>query len=287
MGLSLVALRCRTADRTPRAMRGVETLAPLLGEPPRAWRRARSGARPRRAAVPYDEDLRDSRGCLLEAGGQVDDALDGGRVPVLLAGDCSIGITTLPVGAARTARASRCSGSTPTPTTTPRPRPRAATWAAWRWPAPAASGTPASTDTIASDRVVLAGVRDLDDGERDLLGASGVTVIGASNVETLVAVKNALDGAPVYVHLDLDVIDPEHFPAQFPAPGGLHPEKLYDLAEAVVEDCELVGLEITAFEAPDDPASTPRRRRPPCAWSSPSLTACRAIVRVRSSTSHF
>ena len=102
---------------------------------------------------------------------------------------------------------------------------------------------------------MLAGVRDLDDGERDLLGASGVTVIGASNVETLVAVKNALDGAPVYVHLDLDVIDPEHFPAQFPAPGGLHPEKLYDLAEAVVEDCELVGLEITAFEAPDDPGA--------------------------------
>ena len=185
----------------------------------------------------------------------MDDALDGGRVPVLLAGDCSIGITTLPSALrhgqgikvlwldahARLQHAGHHHA--------------AATSAAWRSPAPAASGTPGLTDTIASDRVVLAGVRDLDDGERDLLGASGVTVIGASNVETLVAVKNALDGAPVYVHLDLDVIDPEHFPAQFPAPGGLHPEKLYDLAEAVVEDCELVGLEITAFEAPDDPGA--------------------------------
>jgi arginase family enzyme len=111
------------------------------------------------------------------------------------------------------------------------------------------------TDTISSDRVVLAGVRELDEGERELLGRSGVTLIGASNLETLVAVKNALDGAPVYVHLDLDVLDPEHFPAQFPAPGGLAPDKLFDLAEAVVEDCRLVGLEITAFEAPDDPAA--------------------------------
>ena len=78
-------------------------------------------------------------------------------------------------------------------------------------------------------------------GERELLERSAATVIGASAVETLVAVKNALDGAPVFVHLDLDVLDPEHFPAAFPAPGGLHPDKLYDLLDAVVEDCELVG----------------------------------------------
>ena len=48
------------------------------------------------------------------------------------------------------------------------------------------------------------------------------------------------------------MLDPEHFPAQFPAPGGLHPDKLYDLLDSVSEDCELVGLEITAFEAPKD-----------------------------------
>jgi arginase family enzyme len=77
-------------------------------------------------------------------------------------------------------------------------------------------------------------------------------VIGASVVETLVAAKNALDGAPVFVHLDLDVIDPEHFPAAVPAPGGLHPDKLYDLIDSVLEDCELVGLEVTAFEVPED-----------------------------------
>ena len=107
-------------------------------------------------------------------------------------------------------------------------------------------------EPIPPERVVLAGVRDLDDGERRLLEHSPATVIGASAVETLVAVKNALDGAPAFIHLDLDVLDPEHFPAQFPAPGGLHPDKLYDLLDSVTEDCELVGLEITAFEAPED-----------------------------------
>src|SRR4051812_18673961 len=44
----------------------------------------------------YDDDLADSRGCLLEAGGQVDDALAARRFPALVAGDCSIALTTLP-----------------------------------------------------------------------------------------------------------------------------------------------------------------------------------------------
>jgi arginase len=108
-------------------------------------------------------------------------------------------------------------------------------------------------DTIPAERLVLAGVRDLDTGERELLERSAATVIGASVVETLVAVKNALDGAPVFIHLDLDVLDPEEFPAAVPAPGGLSSDKLYDLMEAVAEDSELVGIEVTAFEAPGDP----------------------------------
>ena len=102
------------------------------------------------------------------------------------------------------------------------------------------------------ERVVLAGVRDLDAAERELLAASAVTVIGAS-LETLVFTQNALDRAAVYVHLDLDVLDPATFPAWMPAPGGLTPDKLYDLLEAVVGECEVVGLEVTDVEAGEDP----------------------------------
>ena len=79
-----------------------------------------------------------------------------------------------------------------------------------------------------------------------------MSVIGAS-LETLVATQNALDRAPIFVHLDLDVIDPDRLPAEFPAPGGLAPDKLLDLLEAVVGECEVVGLEVTAFCAPEDP----------------------------------
>src|SRR3954463_4172970 len=94
MTVSLVALRCRTSDRTPQAVQGVDALAPLVGK--RLGREARAiGAPGEMTAQTWDEDLRASRGCLLEAGGQVDDALSGGNVPLLLAGDCSIALTTL------------------------------------------------------------------------------------------------------------------------------------------------------------------------------------------------
>ena len=252
MGVSLVGLLCRTSDRTSAAARGVETLAPLLGE--------RLGREPRLIGAPgdpraarFEEDLADSRGCLLEAGGQVDDALSGGNTPVLLSGDCSIALTTLPTALRWRPEAKvlwlDAHGDYNTPATTPSGflGGMCLAGACGEWEAGLGG-------TIPAEKVVLAGVRDLDAEERVLLERSEATVIGASVIETLVAVKNALDGAPVYLHLDLDVLDTEAFPAQFPAPEGLRPEKLYDLLEAVAEDCEVVGVEVTAFEAPDSEA---------------------------------
>jgi arginase len=250
MSVSLVALLCRTSDRTPHGARGAQALAPLIGKRlAREPRMVGSPGEPRDSS--FQADLRDSRGCLLEAGGQVDDALSGGNVPVLLAGDCSICLTTLPVALRHRPEAKvlwlDAHGDFNTPQTTPSGflggMCLAGSCGEWEH---------GLADPITPGRVVLAGVRDLDPAERELLERSEATVIGASVVETLVAVQNALDGSPVYVHLDLDVLDPSVFPAQFPAPGGLAPEKLYDLLEAVTEGCEVVGFEVTAFEAPED-----------------------------------
>jgi arginase family enzyme len=104
-------------------------------------------------------------------------------------------------------------------------------------------------DPFPASQVVMAGVRDLDAPEREALERSAATVVGAG-LDTLVAVQNGLDRAPVYVHLDVDVLDPEEMPAQFPVPGGLRADKLYDLLEAVAGECEIVGLEVTAFVDP-------------------------------------
>jgi arginase len=248
---SVVGLRCRTSDRTPHAVRGVDELEVLvakrLGREPRAVG-SFEGAR----SAGWQDDLRDCRGCLLEAGGQVEDALGAARVPVLLAGDCAIGLTTLPTVHRHRPEArllwldAHGDFNTPQTSTSGYLGGMSLAGACGRWD-PGLVSEPARPD-----HVVLAGVRDLEPDERESLERSSVTVIGASPVETLVAVNNALDGAPVYVHLDLDVIDPAEMPAQFPSDGGLAAEKLFDVLEAVAEGSELVGLEVTAFEAPED-----------------------------------
>ena len=250
MNVALICLSCRTADRSPGAARGAQTLAPLIGK--------RLGIEPRIIGTPaeprettYKQDLSDSRGCLLEAGGQVDDALAGGRAPVIAAADCSIAVTTLPAALRHRPEAKvlwlDAHGDYNTPATSGSGYLGGMCLAAacGEWDAGLGG-------TIAPTQVVLAGIRDLDAGERELLERSPATVIGASPVETLVAVKNALAGSPAFIHLDLDVLDPDEFPAAVPAPGGLSSDKLYDLMEAVAEDSELVGVEITNFEAPED-----------------------------------
>ena len=254
--VSLVALRCRTSDRTPNAVAGVDALAPLvakrLGQEPRSI-----GTPEEPRALSWGEDLRASRGCLLEAGGQVDDALEGGSVPVILAPECSVALTTLPTALRHRPDAKvlwlDAHGDFHTPDTSPSGYlgGMCLAGACGRWDAGLGA------EPIDPGRVVLAGVRDLDDEERRMLGESDTTLVGASTVETLVAVSNALERAPVFVHLDLDVLDPELSGplgcAQFPVPGGLAPERLLDVLEAVAGECELVGLEVTAFEGPPDP----------------------------------
>jgi arginase len=70
---------------------------------------------------------------------------------------------------------------------------------------------------IAEDACVLAGARDLDPAERDALDASAVRCI--DDVASLA--DAALPPPPWYVHLDIDVIDPQELPPlRFPAPGG-------------------------------------------------------------------
>jgi arginase len=249
---SVVALLCRTSDRTPGGARGAEALAPrlarllgvearMIGSPGDAHQRG------------FEDDLRSSRGCLLEAGGQVDDAMTDGRFPVLLASDCSICITTLPIVLRHHPNARvawlDAHGDFNTPETTPSGFLGGMCLAAacGRWDAGLGE-----SPVVDPARVVMTGVRDLDGGERVELERAGV---GTSPPDKL---AGALEGDEVYVHLDLDVLDPSVLPAQFPAPGGLSSEGLRDLLGELAESARVIGVEITAFEAPEDEAERER-----------------------------
>jgi arginase len=245
---TLIAMRCRTADRSRALAQGVEELAAAIGR--------QIGAEPRligspQAAEPQDylADLAASRGCLLEAGGQVEDALNAATLPVLIAGDGAIALTTLPTLARMRPEArvlwldAHAAFHTPATTSSSYLGGMALAGACGLWETGFEGGIP-------GERVVLCGVRELQEGERESLSQAHLTVIGSS-LETLVFMQNALDGAPVYVHLDVDVLDPRTLPLSHSvkAPGGFDDGKLLDLLEALAESSEVIGMEIVGFEA--------------------------------------
>jgi arginase family enzyme len=239
----IAALLCRTSERATDAAAGTRELAELLGA-----RIIGSPGEPR--AGGHRDDLRDGRGCLLEAGGQVDDALTRGAFPILTASDCSICTTTLPAVLRHRPDATilwlDAHGDFNTPETTPSEflggMCLAAACAEWD---DGLGAEPAVDPT----RVVMCGVRDLDAGARALVDLRGVKNVRPGEL------ADRLDGLPVYIHLDLDVLDPSVFPAQFPVPGGLSDGGLRLLLAEVAERAEVIGIEITAFEAPDDDTS--------------------------------
>jgi arginase len=225
----VVGLLCRTSDRGREAAEGARELADLLGA-----RLVGSPGEPRDGT--WDEDLRDSFGCLLEAGGQVDDALDAGRVPILLAGECSVAVATLPVVARHRPDARvlwlDAHGDFNTPETTGSAYlgGMCLAGACGLWDTGFGTGPEPA-------RVIMHGVRDLDGGERVALDRCGV-----HRVED----PAQLAGLELFVHVDLDVLDPSAFPARFPAPGGLSPAALRAFLERVTAVAGLVGAEITS-----------------------------------------
>jgi arginase len=247
---SVVGLLCRTSDQTADAVRGAAELASVLA--------ARMGLEARMIGSPpseipsarrWEDDIRDSRGCLLEAGGQIDDALAAGRSPVLVAAECSVAMTTLPAVVRHRPDArilwldAHADFNTPNTTRSGYLGGMCLAGACGLW------DPGLGQEAVPLERLVMCGVRDLEPDERRILEQAGVPVIG-TQLETLVHLVNALDDAPVYVHLDLDVLDPAELRARFPVEGGLSYEKLFDLLDAVVEACELVGFEVTCLEEP-------------------------------------
>lgn len=223
------ALLCRTSDRTAEGSLGAVGLSALTGA-----RQVGAPATPRVGR--WDDDLRDSRGCLLEAGGQVDDALSAGERPLLLAGDCSIAVSTLPVVVRHRPDAwvvwidAHADFNTPesSPSGFLGGMPLAGACGLWE------TGFGAGVDPA---RVAMLGVRDVDGGERVLLDTNGV-----GRPET----PADLAGLPVFVHLDLDVLDPSVLPATFAAPDGWSFTRLHEVLSALAEESEVIGAEVTS-----------------------------------------
>ncbi|TBO55880.1 arginase family protein [Streptomyces kasugaensis] len=105
---------------------------------------------------------------------------------------------------------------------------------------------------VSADRVVLAGARSLDAGEQALVESSGIRHLGVGQLTEpgpLLAAVRATGAEAVYIHIDLDVLDPRVFPAVgTPEPGGLGVAELVAAVRALTDEFTLAGLALTEYE---------------------------------------
>ncbi len=245
----VITLVCRTSDRVLDGIRGSVTLAPMFAEHLGIESDTIGSAAPAKVA-PWSEDLDEARGCLLEAGGQVEEALNAGLAPVLLHAECSVALTTLPAIARIRPDArilwldAHVDYNSPDTTESQYLAGMALSGACGEWDAELDTGF------VDPARVVIAGARDIEGGERELVEGSGVTLIeGRAALDELPA---ALGDDPVFVHLDLDVLEEGELPVKFPTKGGLEIAELRQLLMAVASNREVIGFEVANFQAPLD-----------------------------------
>jgi arginase len=97
---------------------------------------------------------------------------------------------------------------------------------------------------ISEKDVIAIDVRDLDPGEYENLHGSDVTIL--SNVDDLLTFD--LPDKPVYLHMDIDIIDPDEMPGLgYPAPGGPSVERVANTVTRVAQDAQVAGMLFSLF----------------------------------------
>lgn len=111
------------------------------------------------------------------------------------------------------------------------------------------------------EQLVLAGTRALDDGESAFAEHMGIRVLGPDDLDdpqTLVRAVEDTGASAVYLHIDLDVLDPSAIDGiGYPEPFGVTPGRLADAVRALRARFELAGAAITEF-APESPEAAGR-----------------------------
>src|SRR5205814_3829196 len=105
-------------------------------------------------------------------------------------------------------------------------------------------------------QMVYAGVRDIDPGERRRLDQGDIPVITVESIRaaptTVVDALRARGARNIYVHLDLDVLDPsEGIEVNCPVRDGLTISELTASLEAIGAAFNVVGVALTELAASD------------------------------------
>ncbi|MBO9101129.1 MULTISPECIES: arginase family protein [unclassified Rhizobium] len=248
--LDLIVSQGRIADRSPNAIRGAAVTASALAERYGLQQTIVGTPQPHQSdgwslALPQASDT------LAGLKAAVDGALQANRIPLLAINTCSASLATLPALAASVPDAKilwvDAHGDFNTPFITGSGYLGGMVLAAacGLWDSSHGAG-------IAPENVLIAGIRDVDGEEADLLRSAGVHMLAAGEV-TPEAVADFIGGSKVWIHVDWDALEPNFVPAAYAIKGGLSPGQLREVLMRIPV-AQIVGIELAEFEAPDDEA---------------------------------
>lgn len=106
---------------------------------------------------------------------------------------------------------------------------------------------------LSPDRLVLAGGRSYDPPEEEYIAERGIRSLDVDELtpEALVAAVEATGAASVYIHVDLDVLDPSDFTGlDMPEPFGVSAPDLVAAIKALLARFPLAGAGVTEFSPP-------------------------------------
>ena len=111
---------------------------------------------------------------------------------------------------------------------------------------------------------MLAGVRDLDRDEAMFISDTAISRLGPADLLVPDRVTGRLRTGgftKIYVHLDLDVLDPVEFPdVLVPAPGGISTTVLTETIQSLAASFDLVGFSIVELKPVSSDAAERVRR---------------------------
>jgi arginase len=106
-------------------------------------------------------------------------------------------------------------------------------------------------------QVTLVGARDLDPPEVSYLAGAQIRRCEVGEVDAA-----GLPGGPLYVHLDLDVIDPAQLPGlRFPAPGGPSPAQVAGALDVLLGTGRVAAIGVACTWYPGHSAAAQLRDR--------------------------
>jgi arginase len=107
---------------------------------------------------------------------------------------------------------------------------------------------------IPEEKIILAGVRDVDPLESLRVSHSKITVIAADEFKSGRIWKGPTIDGPVYLHIDLDVIDSDIVKVNtYSSAGGLTPQALVHAIKTIKDTYSLSAVSFTAYDPALDP----------------------------------